>query len=73
MQSQIQDLISERGSVQVDTSGNQLIIQETEDRIAQIRELVRQLDKATPQVLIEAQGEASSTLPSRWVLNGARS
>ena len=61
MQSQIQDLISERGSVQVDTSGNQLIIQETEERIAQIRELVRQLDKATPQVLIEARVvEASS-------------
>ena len=45
----------------MDTRGNQLIIKETEKRLAQIRELVRHLDKETPQVLIEARVvEASS-------------
>ena len=39
----------------MDTRGNQLIIKETEERLAQIRELIRHLDKATPQVMIEAR------------------
>ncbi len=55
MQSQIETLLSSRGSVQVDQTSNQLIIQESEDKLAQIRELVRHLDKETPQVLIEAR------------------
>ena len=59
---QIKTTLSKRGSVQVDTQGNQLIIQDSEDRLAQIRELVRHLDKQTPQVLIEARVvEASAT------------
>lgn len=61
LQSQVTELISARGSLQVDTRGNQLIIHETEKRLAQIRELIRHLDKQTPQVLIEARVvEASS-------------
>lgn len=61
LQNQVKELISARGSLQVDTRGNQLIIHETEKRLAQIRELIRHLDKQTPQVLIEARVvEASS-------------
>lgn len=61
LQTQVSELLSSRGTLQVDTRGNQLIIKETEKRLAQIRELVRHLDKETPQVLIEARiVEASS-------------
>jgi type IV pilus assembly protein PilQ len=61
LQSQVTELLSSRGTLQVDTRGNQLIIKETEKRLAQIRELIRHLDKETPQVLIEARiVEASS-------------
>ena len=52
---QVTELVSSRGSVQVESRSNQLIIQETEERLAQIRELIRHLDKPTPQVLIEAR------------------
>ena len=55
LQNQVTELLSSRGTLQVDTRGNQLIIKETEKRLAQIRELVRHLDKETPQVLIEAR------------------
>ncbi len=61
LQEQVSELLSSRGTLQVDTRGNQFIIKETEKRLAQIRELVRHLDKETPQVLIEARVvEASS-------------
>ena len=52
---QVSKLLGKRGSIQIDSRGNQLILQDTEDRLAQIRELVRHLDKQTPQVLIEAR------------------
>ncbi len=52
---QVKELLSSRGDVQVDATSNQLIIQETEKKLAQLRELVRHLDKQTPQVLIEAR------------------
>jgi type IV pilus assembly protein PilQ len=55
MASQIGDLLSPRGAVQVDNTGNQLIVKETEKRLVQIRELVKHLDRQTPQVLIEAR------------------
>jgi type IV pilus assembly protein PilQ len=61
LQGQVGSLISDRGRVQLDERGNQLIVQETESRLAQIRELIRHLDKQTPQVMIEARVvEASS-------------
>lgn len=58
----ISSTLSARGSVEVDSRGNQLIITDTEDVLAQIREIVRQVDRQTPQVLIEARiVEASTT------------
>lgn len=55
LKGQVENLISDRGKVQLDERGNQLIVQETESRLAQIRELIRHLDKQTPQVMIEAR------------------
>ena len=55
LQEQVAELLSSSGTLQVDTRGNQLIIKETEKRLAQIRELVRHLNKETPQVLIEVR------------------
>jgi len=55
LQGQVENLISDRGRVQLDQRGNQLIVQETESRLAQLRELIRHLDKQTPQVMIEAR------------------
>ncbi len=52
---QIQGLISDRGSVEADERSNQLIIKETADRLAQIRELLRHIDQSTPQVMIDAR------------------
>lgn len=52
---QIKALLTTRGSVQVDNTSNQIIVKETEQHLAQIRELVRHLDRQTPQVLIEAR------------------
>ena len=61
LQGQVEDLLSDRGKLKLDERGNQLIVQETESRLAQIRELIRHLDKQTPQVMIEARVvEASS-------------
>ena len=55
LQPQVEALLSSRGSIQVDVTSNQLVIQETEKRLVQIRELIRYLDRQTPQVLIEAR------------------
>lgn len=54
-------LTAERGSVSVDARTNQIIITDTEEKIAKAREIVGQIDRITPQVIIEARiVEASS-------------
>ncbi|MFT4978905.1 MAG: type IV pilus assembly protein PilQ, partial [Myxococcota bacterium] len=58
---QVTSALSTRGSVQVDDRGNQLIIKDTEDVLAQIREIIRQVDRQTPQVLIEARVVEANT------------
>ncbi len=61
LKEQVTASLSERGSVQVDARGNQLIIRDSEERVAQIRELLKSLDKPNRQVSIEARFvEASS-------------
>ena len=52
---QVDSVKSPRGSVQVDSRGNQLIIRDREANIAQIRELLRTLDRPNRQVSIEAR------------------
>lgn len=61
MQDQIASVLSDRGSVEVDVRGNQLIIQDLADRVAQARALLRRLDQPTREVRIESRFvEASS-------------
>lgn len=50
-----QSLLSERGTVAVDTRTNTLIIQDVGARIRAVRELILQLDVPVKQVLIEAR------------------
>ena len=49
------NLLSERGDVSVDERTNTLLIQETADKLAEIRKLVATLDIAVRQVLIESR------------------
>ncbi|MBT8364294.1 MAG: type IV pilus secretin PilQ, partial [Deltaproteobacteria bacterium] len=52
----IQPVMTEgRGKASVDTRNNQLILTDTAEKIAQIREIVRKIDQVTPQVIIEAR------------------
>jgi type IV pilus assembly protein PilQ len=48
-------LTKDRGSVTVDGRNNQLIITDTKEVIKQAKEIVRRIDKVTPQVVIEAR------------------
>jgi type IV pilus assembly protein PilQ len=48
-------LLSERGSVSIDDRTNTLLLQDTADRLADIRRLVQTLDIPVRQVLIEAR------------------
>ena len=52
----LQNLITkDRGAVSVHDATNQIIIKDTAAKIAEARKLVHELDKVTPQVLIEAR------------------
>jgi len=55
MKTQSNSLLSNRGSVAVDERTNTLLVQDTADRIADIRRLVATLDIPVRQVLIEAR------------------
>ncbi|MFO1419084.1 MAG: type IV pilus secretin PilQ family protein [Methylotetracoccus sp.] len=50
-----QSILSGRGNVTVDPRTNQLIVKDTARNLERIRDLIRQLDKAVQQVLIEAR------------------
>jgi type IV pilus assembly protein PilQ len=49
------NLLSERGNVSVDDRTNTLIVQDTGDRLAAIRQLIEKLDIPVRQVLIESR------------------
>lgn len=51
----VQAVLSERGSASVDQRTNSVLVKDTADRLAEVRELVARLDTQTPQVLIEAR------------------
>jgi len=48
-------LLSDRGSVQIDVRTNQLLVQETSDKLLEIRRWVQSLDVPVRQVLIESR------------------
>ena len=51
----VKDLLSERGSMTVDTRTNVIIVKDTLEALARAEGLVRRLDTQTPQVLIESR------------------
>jgi len=60
-------LTPDRGTVSVDTRGNQIIMTDTEDKIWQARDIVNRIDKVTPQVVIEARiAEVSTDVSSEF-------
>ena len=70
-------LLSERGSVTIDDRTNTLLINDTTERIDEIRDLVSELDRPVRQVLIEsriviARHDFNHQLGVRFGVTGAR-
>jgi type IV pilus assembly protein PilQ len=68
-------VITERGNVDVDERTNMLIIKDTAQNIEEIRHLLADLDKAEPQVEIEAKiiqtnHDTARQLGVQWGMNG---
>ncbi|MFP4158138.1 MAG: type IV pilus secretin PilQ [Desulfobacterales bacterium] len=53
--SHVEDILSDRGKVNVDSRNNQLILTDTLERVEKAREVISKIDKVTPQVVIEAR------------------
>lgn len=67
----------DRGTVGVDLRNNQIIITDIEKIIEQAKNIVRRIDKVTPQVIIEARivevnEDYSRELGTEWGMNGNR-
>jgi type IV pilus assembly protein PilQ len=65
MSARVKDVLSERGSVTVDTRTNVLIVKDVRSNTEKARALVRSLDTQTPQVLIESRIVEANTTFSR--------
>ena len=50
-----QSMLSARGSVVPDEATNSLVVQDTPDRIAEVRNLITKLDRPTKQVMIDSR------------------
>jgi len=66
---------TERGSLSVDARTNQIIMTDVQSRIDRAREIVKNVDKVTPQVIIEAKIVEANTNFSRsigidWSMKG---
>jgi len=71
LKSKENSLLSLRGSVTVDERTNTLLVMDTEDRLADIRRMIRRLDIPVRQVLIEsrivvASDDFTRELGTRW-------
>jgi len=60
-------LTKDRGSVSVDERTNVVIYTDTAEKIEQARDLIRKLDRVTPQVIIEARVVEATTNFSREI------
>lgn len=60
-------LTKERGTISVDERTNVVILTDTAEKIEQARELIRKLDRVTPQVIIEARVVEATTNFSREI------
>jgi type IV pilus assembly protein PilQ len=64
---QVKDVLSDRGSVTVDTRTNVLVVKDVVESLVKAETLVRNLDTQTPQVLIESRIiEANSNFRSAF-------
>lgn len=68
---QLENMQSKRGTVNFDDRTNTLIVRDLPDNLKQIRELVRGLDEATPQVhisarIVEASQSFTRSLGIQW-------
>ena len=66
-----------RGSITVDARNNQIIITDIAEKVKKAREIVKKIDKVTPQVMIEARiVEATDTfsreIGTSWSITGER-
>jgi type IV pilus assembly protein PilQ len=66
-----------RGNVTVDARNNQIIITDIAEKIREARQIVKKIDKVTPQVMIEARiVEATDTfsreIGTQWQVSGTR-
>jgi type IV pilus assembly protein PilQ len=66
-----------RGKITVDKRNNQIIITDIADKVKQAKEIVKKIDKVTPQVMIEARiVEATDTfsreIGTSWAISGTR-
>ena len=71
LEKQVSSVLSERGSVEIDSRGNQMIIQDTANNVAQARALLRRLDAPTREVriesrFVEANSNFSRSLGIQW-------
>ena len=60
LQPNLEKLLSDRGSLAVDTRTNTIIVNDTRAAISTITDLVATLDRATPQIMIESRIVESS-------------
>jgi type IV pilus assembly protein PilQ len=67
MKSRVKEVLSERGTVTVDTRTNVLIVRDIASGVNKAQSLVRNLDTQTPQVLIESRIVEASTSFSRQI------
>ena len=67
MASRVKDVLSERGTVAVDTRTNTLVVRDIGSNIGKARGLVEKLDSITPQVLIESRIVEANTSFSRSI------
>jgi len=65
LQTQIKNILSDRGSISIDTRTNTLVVKDIPTNIVEARRLVETLDMKTPQVVIEARIVEASTNFSR--------
>jgi type IV pilus assembly protein PilQ len=66
-----------RGSITVDTRNNQIIITDIAEKVKKAKDIVKKIDKVTPQVMIEARiVEATDTfsreIGTSWAISGER-
>ncbi len=72
LQPRVRELLTERGTVSVDTRTNMLIVRDIVGQLDHVEDLVRSLDTQTPQVLIESRiVEASSSYSRDIGIRGA--